>query len=75
MMIAVQCPGHTLDCVVQHCFSHPAKPLQYGIHTRHHDCMPRGCCIAGSSSGAGPVIVGGATLFVVVVTAVAFLPC
>ncbi len=34
-----------------------------------------GCCIAGSSSGAGPVVVGGATLFAVIVTSVAFLPC
>lgn len=34
----------------------------------------RGCCTAGSSSGAGPVIVGGATLFAVIVTSVAFLP-
>lgn len=34
-----------------------------------------GCCTAGSSSGASPVIVGGATLFVVIVTAVAFVSC
>ena len=44
------------------------------VHIKHL-LQIRGCCIAGSSSGTGPVIMGGATLFAVIMTSVAFLPC